>query len=105
MATSLHRVATLEQLEEAPQRVTVDGRTFLVCESDGEVYAYRNVCPHQHGPVAEGHVDLEAGTVVCPWHGWEFDLDGGTSVIETGVADRLPRAETRIEDGDVYLVE
>lgn len=100
-----HQLGALEELEESPKRVTVDGKKFLVCKVDDEVYAFRNVCPHQHGPIAEGKLDLENNTVLCPWHGWEFDLVGGTSMIETGVADKIPQAKTQVEDGDVYLVE
>jgi len=99
-----YEVARLSNLEDSFERVTVEGNTYLVCEVDGTVYAYRNVCPHQNGPVAEGRVDEECGTVVCPWHGWEVDLDGGENLFETGVGDRLAQVKTVVEDGTVYIV-
>jgi nitrite reductase (NADH) small subunit len=35
------------------------------------------VCPHEGGPLGEGIV--EDGKVVCPWHGYPFDVHtGGT---------------------------
>lgn len=99
-----YAVAQLESLSESVERVTIENKTYLVCAFDDEVYAYRNVCPHQKGPVAEGHVDEECRTVTCPWHGWEFDLEEGKNLIETGAGDRLPQAKTEVEDGTVYIV-
>jgi nitrite reductase (NADH) small subunit len=32
-------------------------------------------CPHQHGPLTEGHVN--GLTVTCPWHGSPFDVCTG----------------------------
>lgn len=100
-----HPVCSIDELERSPRRVEVDGRAFLVCSIEGEVRAYRNVCPHQHGPVAEGRLGPDGRSVTCPWHGWEFDLADGEGIIRTGIADVLPRANTAVEDGTVYIVE
>ena len=67
-ATDRYRVGSLEEVEAQPQVVDVRGEKYLVCVVGDETYAYRNVCPHQGGPVAEGRVDTEEGRVVCPWH-------------------------------------
>ncbi len=42
---------------------------------NGRFYACSPVCPHEDGPLAEGW--LEGGAVVCPWHGYDFDLTSG----------------------------
>ena len=102
-STDQYRVGSLEEVEARPQVVDVRGETYLVCVAAGEVYAYRNVCPHQGGPVAEGRVDTGDRRVVCPWHGWEFDLDGGANCFDTDVGAQLPRTECVVDDGDVYL--
>ena len=94
------RVATVDELRSGPLRVTVDDRTFLVCEVDGEIRAFRNVCPHQHGPVVEGRIDADAEQVICPWHGWTFDLDTGRNPL---VDASLSRVEAFVDAGDVYL--
>lgn len=99
-----HKATTVAALEEKPRRVEVDGKKFLVCLADDEVYAFRNVCPHQYGPVAEGRLTSDGEKIICPWHGWEFELDGGTNPYETGFADNLPQVRTEVSDGDVYIV-
>lgn len=94
------KVATIDDLDNGPKRVSVDGKKYLVCSVNGEVRAYRNVCPHQYGPAVEGMIDENKGTVICPWHGFEFDLDSGE---DPAYGKSLPRANVEIRGGDVYI--
>lgn len=93
-------VATLAELDAGPKRVTVGDRTLLLYRSDEGVRAYRNVCPHQYGPAIEGRLDAERGTVICPWHGYEFDLETGRDPCYEG---SLPTAQVVVEDGAVFV--
>ena len=65
----------------------------------GRFYAVSALCPHEDGPLADGW--LEADTVVCPWHGFDFDLATG----ECRVADDLSIGvyATRIVNGMVEV--
>ncbi|WP_254838885.1 Rieske (2Fe-2S) protein [Natronomonas marina] len=106
MAREKHLATSVRDLAEGPQRVTVDDKKLLLyrSEDDETVYAFRNVCPHQLGPVVEGKLDVENKKVICPWHGWEFDLEGGTNPFGGDLAKRLPQVETVVEDEDVYVL-
>jgi nitrite reductase/ring-hydroxylating ferredoxin subunit len=106
MAREKHHVTTLENLESAPQQVSVGGKKLLLYNSEDSetVYAFRNVCPHQLGPAVEGKLDLESKKLICPWHGWEFDLEGGTNPFGGDLAKKLPQVETVVEDDDVYVL-
>ncbi len=74
----------------------VDIAVFLV---DGEIYAVSNVCPHQHAAVLyDGFI--ENGCVVCPSHGWEFDLKTGK---QGGVRKGIDTYEVFIDNDDVYV--
>lgn len=42
---------------------------------DGELRAYSNVCPHRASVLAEGRGNC-GRRLVCPYHGWTFELDG-----------------------------
>ena len=50
----------------------------------GAVFASQAECPHRVGPLADGL--LGGNTLVCPLHGWKFDLaTGQTSNGECGL--------------------
>ena len=59
------------------------GRCYLVGsdeiavfrQRDGRIFATKNRCPHQQGPLAEGV--LGNGRIACPLHGHQFDLVTG----------------------------
>lgn len=83
----------------ASKEVEHDGRIYALFNVDGTIYAVDGICPHQGGPLAEGH---RAGTIVtCPWHGWQFDVRDGQSPTFTRV--RLPTFEVRVEGRDVLV--
>lgn len=58
-----------------PIRVEKDGRGVLVCEENGEFYAFDEHCPHKHLSMQHGVV-LQ-GTLICPWHQYRFALGTG----------------------------
>ncbi|HLJ53721.1 MAG TPA: Rieske 2Fe-2S domain-containing protein [Chthonomonadaceae bacterium] len=72
--------ANLGPLDQVPQG---EGRTFQVGSlrlavfrtRQGAVFACQAECPHRSGPLADGVTG--GGSVVCPMHGWKFDLATG----------------------------
>lgn len=42
--------------------------------SEGKVFALKDICPHQAVPLSDGHFDGQH--VQCPFHGWKFDSSG-----------------------------
>ncbi|AFM17898.1 ferredoxin subunit of nitrite reductase and ring-hydroxylating dioxygenase [Mycolicibacterium chubuense NBB4] len=57
----------------------VDGRQIAVFRlRDGSLRAIDAVCPHRGGPLADGLAD--EAVVVCPLHGYSFDMVTGTEV-------------------------
>ena len=85
---------------ELPKTVEFDGLRVRLEERDGAVRAYSLVCPHWMGPL---EVDPEdPGTLVCPWHGYRFDVRTGQSC--DGHPFRLRSApEVVVEAGEVFL--
>lgn len=53
-----------------------DHEILLVRTSNG-VKAYRNACAHQGLPLDGAILDVEGGTLTCPWHGFQFDAESG----------------------------
>lgn len=50
----------------------------------GRFFATSPLCPHEGGPLAEGW--LEGDAVVCPWHGYDFDLATGRCRVDDDLA-------------------
>lgn len=59
--------------------VSVGAYEVAIFNVDGEFYALENSCPHQGGPLADGW--LEAEVIICPWHGWCFDVRSGKMTL------------------------
>lgn len=69
-------------VEDIPEKRAVivcpRGRERIaVFKHDGKVSAVTNVCAHQGGPLGEGKV--VDGCITCPWHGWQYRPENGTS--------------------------
>jgi nitrite reductase/ring-hydroxylating ferredoxin subunit/alkylhydroperoxidase/carboxymuconolactone decarboxylase family protein YurZ len=77
--TGWHAIGALEDFEAgATVRIDVDGRPLIVHRSEECVRVYDAHCPHQATPLTQ---DAVTGTrLVCPKHGWEFDVLDGRSI-------------------------
>jgi nitrite reductase/ring-hydroxylating ferredoxin subunit len=51
------------------------GRRWRVVEVEGELAVHSATCPHRLGPLDAA--PLENGQVICPWHGYRFDVRSG----------------------------
>jgi nitrite reductase/ring-hydroxylating ferredoxin subunit len=65
----------------------------------GRFYAVSALCPHEDGPLADGW--LEGDTVVCPWHGFDFDVVTGMCRSSEGLSIGI--YNTRVINGIVEV--
>jgi nitrite reductase/ring-hydroxylating ferredoxin subunit len=65
----------------------------------GRFYATGPTCPHEDGPLSEGW--LEGDAVVCPWHGFDFDVTTGRCRVDDDLA--VPVYATRVAGGIVEV--
>ncbi len=94
------KVCRISDLENnCGKRFIVDDVDIAVFRLDDKVYALSNICPHQHSPlIYDGF--LEDGCVVCPAHGWMFDLKTG----KTPMGQRgLNYFEVRVDENNVFV--
>jgi nitrite reductase (NADH) small subunit len=57
----------------------IEGRRIAVFRTrQGALFATQAECPHRQGPLADGLVG--GGHVVCPLHGFRFDLRTGDAL-------------------------
>ena len=112
-----HLVGGVDELRREGRRVVeVDGRRIGIVSVGEEFFAVRDRCPHRGASMCRGTV---AGTFIasgpqeyvysrrervirCPWHGWEFDLETGRSLLEP---DRvgIKIYPVTVRDGTVIL--
>ena len=84
-----------------PSLVSVDGQDVAVFRRGDEILAIGNECPHQGGSLCDGM--LEGDIVICPLHGWEFDLRSGACMTVPG--ESVPRYAASVEEGAILLEE
>jgi len=110
--------------EDVPERgrvvVSVGGQEVGVFRLDGALYAYDNYCVHASGPVCQGVLmprvlealddskrslgDVFSETdlhIVCPWHGYEYNVRTGEHPTEPGI--RLRAYKVSEQDGEVVV--
>lgn len=77
-------------------RVDLLGESVLVVRgADGVLRAFSNVCRHHAAQLLEGEGCVEA--LVCPYHGWTYDLDGCLrSAPGMGQVKNFSRADFRL---------
>ena len=86
--------ATIDELEPGQAKlIEADGKDIALFNCDGEYFAIDNECTHVGGSLCEGEV--EGSTVICPWHGAEFDIKSGTVLS--------PPAEENVNSYKVYI--
>jgi NAD(P)H-dependent nitrite reductase small subunit len=82
-----------------------EGKRFIVGETEvalfkfgDKIYALNNVCPHQQTALLYDGI-IEDGSVVCPAHGWKFNLKTGK---KPGGSRGLDTYEVKIVNEDIY---
>jgi nitrite reductase (NADH) small subunit len=112
-----HPVGTVGEVRSDGCRVVdIDGRPVGVISVDDEFFAIYDHCPHMGASMCSGTVcgtfvaagphELVYGkhdrVIRCPWHGWEFDLETGRSLLEPRRIG-LKTYPVSVEDGVVVV--
>ena len=98
---SFVRIGSVSELppEGEAREFECQGKTICVARTNGEVTPMDNVCLHRGGPLGQGVV--MGGKIVCPWHGWEFDLKTGKT--GRGGDEGVAVYEVKVEGDDVLV--
>ena len=100
--------------------IEVAGQEIGVFRFKGKLFAYSNYCAHAGGPVCQGMLigrviellgpdkqslgDRFSDTelhIVCPWHGYEYDIETGAHPIDSSI--RLRPYPVYERDGQVTV--
>ena len=113
-------VGTLDSIADGDHRIYRVGALEVGIFRQGEkVFAWENRCPHAGGPVCQGKIyrkveevldadrrslGLRFGStpqIVCPWHGFEFDVATGRHPGDSRY--RLKPVDASVRDGNIYV--
>jgi nitrite reductase (NADH) small subunit len=105
--------------EDNHRIVEIDDLEIGVFRVGAKVVAYKNECPHYGGPVCQGKIfnqteellgpdQISVGlrfaatrNIVCPWHGYEFNIETGCHPGDANV--KLDAIPVTVRDGRIYL--
>jgi nitrite reductase (NADH) small subunit len=76
-------------------------RTIAVFRVGDDFYAVSNACPHKGASLCNGEVLIEEKIVRCPWHHWNWKLDGGT--LESDPRQGLRTFDVAVDGDEVIL--
>jgi ferredoxin-nitrite reductase len=89
-----------EIAEGSAKLLRAKGEEMAIFKCNGQLYGVQNICPHQGGQLCDGRI--EGGEVVCPVHGYKFDLKTGACSTDPKLRVKVFRL---VAQGDQFMVE
>ena len=95
------KLATQAELpgEGEAKEFELGDKTICVAKLNGTITAMDNICLHMGGPLGQGFI--EGSKLVCPWHGWEYDLQTGQVVDDP--QSKVAVYPIKIDNGEVLI--
>jgi len=94
-------IAPADQLPEGERVfIEVEGKSIVIFNLAGTLFAIGDVCSHDNGPVGDG--DIEENEIICPRHGGRFDLRTGKATSLPAVMD-IPAYPVRVRAGMIEI--
>ena len=95
------KITTVEEIPVLGSRViqAPAGQIAIFRNSENEVFAVLDKCPHKGGPLSQGII--HGKSVTCPLHSWNIDLSTGCAMApDEGCAKSFA---VKVESGTVWL--
>ena len=85
----------------AGEQATVDaeGTPIAIFNIDGVYHAISDICIHLGASLGEGWLDDHL--IICPWHGWRFDVRTGASDFSDQVC--IKHYEVTVKETELYV--
>ncbi len=86
--------------EEKPLEVDLGFRKIGLLRRGERLFAFADRCPHAGAALCEGHTDAR-GHLVCPLHGFRFELSRGYN--SSGEGYKLKTFPVEIREDGIYI--
>lgn len=73
----------------------------IVVNAGQRLSAYVNECAHEGLPLDNAVLDVDNGTLTCPWHGFCYDATSGECMSAPGA--QLEQIPLRVDSGEVWV--
>lgn len=83
------------------KKISEEGKDILLVNIDGQYYAVDDTCTHMGASLSEGK--LEGSTVVCGWHGAQFDCKTGKLEKFPAKVNDLKSYPVSVESDNVFV--
>ena len=94
-------IAPADQIPEGERLfVELGGKSIVLFNLAGKLFAIGDVCSHDNGPVGDGEV--EENEIICPRHGARFDIRTGKATSLPALVD-IPAYPVRVVEGMVEI--
>lgn len=97
------RVKVADVKEKGLLRLEFPPFDICVAWVDGEVFAIEDACNHAGAALSEGWVEDKC--VVCPMHGYVFDLTDGKLLRPRGLCGDQRRYDVKIEGDEAAIYD
>ena len=102
MSNFVAAAKTTEIPDPSSLLVEVDDQLIVLIHAAGHFYALDDVCTHDGGPLSDGPIDTESGTIACPRHGAQFDFKTGAAVTMPATKATVAH-EVKIEGEQIFV--
>lgn len=100
LAQAFIQVASVDELPPGTGKVVaIRGREVGLFNSEGELHAIENVCPHQQRPI--GTMGFNGIRVTCLWHSLTFNLETGRCLDAPHY--QLHKYPVKVEGGKILV--
>ena len=80
--------------------IVVDEKVLCIIKNGNKLDACSQKCPHAGGIMSNGYIDA-MGNIVCPLHGYKFNIQDGRNI--TGEGYFLKTFPVEIRAGGVFI--
>ncbi|MCH7589347.1 MAG: Rieske 2Fe-2S domain-containing protein [Chloroflexi bacterium] len=93
-------VAEVDEIPDGERKIVqIDNRSIGIFHHNKKWVAISNHCLHVGGPIATGR--LEGDTLICPWHGYRYDITDGHLRLDPSAS--LEMYPVEIKDSQVHI--